>query len=36
MSHPKYFFFCSSLPASLIGVSPSVLAVMLVWIPLQP
>src|SRR5260221_13151871 len=35
-NQPRYFFFGGSLPASLIGVSPRVLAVKLVWIPVQP
>src|ERR1019366_1723507 len=35
-SQPRYFFFCSSEPPSLMGVRPRVLAVMLVWIPEQP
>ena len=36
VSMPRYFFFWASLPPSLIGVSASMLAVMLVWMPVQP
>ena len=35
-SQPRYFFFCSSVPPRRMGVKPRVLAVMLVWMPVQP
>jgi hypothetical protein len=36
VSIPRYFFFWSSLPPRRIGVRASWLAVMLVWMPVQP
>jgi hypothetical protein len=36
VSRPRYFFFCSSVPARRMGVRARTLASMLVSMPVQP
>ena len=33
---PKYSFFCSSVPARMMGIEPSMLPAIVVLTPVQP